>query len=69
MIREVFYLTMISLFLGASKAEAYLDPGTGSIIIQAIVAALVAGGVFWRNILSFFKRIFKKEKKEPEQHD
>ena len=59
---KITCLIMISLFLGASKAEAYLDPGTGSMIIQAIVACLVAGGVFWRSILSFFKSFFKKEK-------
>ena len=36
----------------------YIDPGTGSIIIQALVAALVGGAVavrlFWHRILIFF---------------
>ena len=66
MIWKISYLTVILLFIGAAKAEAYLDPGTGSMIIQVIVAALVAGGVFWRNILSFFKNIFNKDKKDSE---
>ncbi len=36
----------------------YIDPGTGSIIIQAIIAALLGVGVivkiFWRRISGFF---------------
>ena len=66
MVWKVLCITAISLFVGAVKAEAYLDPGTGSMIIQVIVAVLVAGGVFWRNILSFLKNIFNKEKKDSE---
>jgi predicted cobalt transporter CbtA len=64
MIQKVFYLVVISLLLGAPKAEAYLDPGTSTMIIQVIVAIFVAGGVFWRSILSFFKKIFKIFKKK-----
>ena len=64
MILKVFYLAMILLFLGASKAEAYLDPGAATMLIQVIVAIAVAGGVFWRSILSFFKKVFKIFKKK-----
>jgi len=64
MILKVFYLAMILLFLGASKAEAYLDPGAATMLIQVIVAIAVAGGVFWRSILSIFKKIFKIFKKK-----
>jgi hypothetical protein len=39
---------------------AYLDPGTGSLIIQAVVAALagvaVAVTAYWHKIKSFFGR-------------
>ena len=63
MILKIFCLAVISLLLAAPKAEAYLDPGVSSMIIQAFVAVVVAGGVFWRNILLFFKKIFKKGKK------
>jgi hypothetical protein len=67
MIWKISYLTMIALFCGISKAEAYLDPGTGSMIIQALIAAFAAAAVFWRSILSSFKRFFKKESNELEQ--
>jgi len=39
---------------------AYLDPGTGSIIIQVIIAALLGGGILLR---TFWKKIFRKKSK------
>lgn len=63
---KILYLTTILLFLSTSKAEAYIDPGAGSMVIQTIVAVLLAAGVFWRNILSFLKSLFKREKQDPE---
>ncbi len=41
-------------------AYAYLDPGTGSIIIQSIIAFIAAGfyavSVYWHKVKSFFKK-------------
>ena len=64
---KIFCLAVIMLFLGTSKAEAYLDPGTGSMIVQAIIAAFVAVGVFWRSVFSFFKSFFSKGNELPDQ--
>jgi hypothetical protein len=45
-----------------------LDPGTGSMIIQAIVAAVVAGAAaikfYWRKLKLIFSKIFKKSKSD-----
>ncbi len=45
----------------------YIDPGTGSIILQAIVAGIVGGAVavklFWHRIRTFFG-MKKRNKKE-----
>lgn len=42
------------------KVFAYLDPGTGSMIIQAIIGGLVGIGVilktFWGRIVGIFKK-------------
>lgn len=50
---------------------AYLDPGTGSIILQAIlgfVAAVVSYFYFfWNKIKSFFKNIFHKDSKKKDE--
>ena len=41
-------------------ALAYIDPGTGSILIQGIIAAVAAIGVtlklYWHRIVGFFRR-------------
>jgi len=42
----------------AAPACAYLDPGTGSMIVQAVIAAIaavsVSAGIFWKRLKSFF---------------
>ena len=43
--------------------HAYLDPGTGSIIIQVVIAALVGGAILLR---TFWKKIFHKKAKPEE---
>lgn len=49
---------MTHLFSFLVKPNEYLDPGSGSLIIQIVLAAVmgagVAIGVFWRNIKAFF---------------
>lgn len=57
----------LSFFILTTKAHAYLDPGTGSIILQAIVGAFAAFFtsiyIFWNKVKNFYKKIFKKIKK------
>jgi hypothetical protein len=45
---RILGLSMALLIAGAMPAHAYLDPGTGSIIAQAVIGAVVAAGVFAR---------------------
>ncbi|MBN1391506.1 MAG: hypothetical protein JW947_01735 [Sedimentisphaerales bacterium] len=53
------------------KLCAYLDPGTGSIIFQIIIAGLCGGllavKIFWSKIKSFFKGLFSKSNKAEEK--
>ena len=48
-------------------AYAYLDPGTGSIIIQSIIAFIAAGfyavSVYWHKVKSFFKKRRNEKRK------
>lgn len=47
----------------------YIDPGSGSYLIQAIVAAVLGIAFFFRNIAvavrHFFYRLFRKKSKMP----
>jgi hypothetical protein len=42
-----------------SQAFAYLDPGTGSLIVQSVIAALAAAGfalrLYWNKVRGWFK--------------
>tara|TARA_B100001778_G_C18269367_1_gene485877 strand:+ start:20 stop:250 length:231 start_codon:yes stop_codon:yes gene_type:complete len=64
--KTLIYLTLniIAIFLIVSNAYAYLDPGTGSFILQAIIgflAALSAGFLYyWTKVKNFFLKFFKK---------
>lgn len=54
------HLGLLASVLVIGPANAYLDPGSGSIIFQAVVGAALAGSlavkVFWRRIVAFFQR-------------
>ena len=54
--KNLFYFILVSNFIFCKDVYAYLDPGTGSIIIQAIVAFLALALGF----LSYWWRKFKK---------
>jgi hypothetical protein len=51
-------LFAIGLMPIASPAHAYLDPGTGSMILQIILGGiaglLVAGKLYWQRVKDFF---------------
>ncbi len=49
---------------------AYIDPGSGTLIVQMIVAAVVGATAFFRQAIFGFFGIFKKKPKddtEPKQ--
>jgi len=52
------------------KFPLYLDPGTGSIIIQAILAAVMGVfiflGIYRKKVSKFLRGLFKKNKKTEE---
>jgi hypothetical protein len=49
-------VAVVALILLPSPALAYIDPGTGSFVIQGIIAAVVGAGIvfkmFWHRIKS-----------------
>ena len=68
---RVFLCVVLVLGINLSTMEeafAYLDPGTGSMLVQgligAVAAAFVVGRLYWHKIKTFFAR--KLSKKKPE---
>ena len=61
---KILLFNIIAIFLIVTNAYAYLDPGTGSFILQAIIgflAALSAGFLYyWTKVKNFFLKLFKK---------
>jgi hypothetical protein len=51
-------LFALSILITPSTAFSYLDPGTGSMIIQGIIAGIAVAGFaiksYWYRILGFF---------------
>ena len=64
----VKFFLLVTL-LAARPAFAYIDPGTGSMLIQMLVVAIAAMAAFfrpiWRGVTSFFHR----KKEETEEQD
>ncbi|MBN2411391.1 hypothetical protein JXQ31_06835 [candidate division KSB1 bacterium] len=52
------------LLLNTQNAYAYLDPGTGSYILQILIASLLGAAfavkIFWQKITTSLKKIFSK---------
>ena len=61
--KKIFLIFSIYYFTAESNAYAYLDPASGSIVIQHIVAGLVACMAFMKNFLVKFKYFFNKKNK------
>jgi hypothetical protein len=61
--KKLLYL-LILFSINPSIAYAYLDPGTGSIILQALVSIIAAIAAFFSlaryKVKVFFKSLFKK---------
>jgi hypothetical protein len=66
------YLTKVSALLLSSIStfargqNAYLDPGSGSYLLQLLLAGLVGGALVirasWDNVKNFFRKLFTRGK-------
>lgn len=64
--RILLLAPLICLGLFVQSAHAYIDPGTGSYVLQLILAAVFAAGfaikIMWKRIVDFFSGLFGKKK-------
>jgi predicted membrane channel-forming protein YqfA (hemolysin III family) len=58
-----FHICVLILLLGTlfpTEVQAYLDPGTGSLFIQGLIATVAAAGysvlAYWTRIRQWFRR-------------
>jgi hypothetical protein len=58
-------LSTLYLVLLTTEAWAYLDPGTGSILIQGLIAALATGLFAFRSKLLWIKGLLSRGRKAP----
>jgi hypothetical protein len=46
-------------------ANAYIDPGSGSLLFQVLAASVLGIGVFWRRVVTFVRSLCGCGKKDP----
>lgn len=54
---------ILSLIL-ARNAHAYIDLGMGSMLVQGLIAGLVAVGIFWRRFAGWLGRLFGRKEEQ-----
>lgn len=63
---KLLSLIIIYFLCSITTAHAYLDPGTGSIILQAILGFIAAAAatmsIYWEKFKSIINKILKKTK-------
>lgn len=70
---SVFALFILFYFINPQKVHAYIDPGTGSMLIQVLIAlffgALFAIKMFWKRIKIFFNGLVSTGSKREKTDD
>jgi membrane protein implicated in regulation of membrane protease activity len=59
-------LAALFLLVPVVSAFAYIDPGTGSMIVQVVIAALVGSAAF---IGAFWKKLFRRRRDRDDKQD
>jgi phosphoglycerate-specific signal transduction histidine kinase len=56
-------LVLFLYLLTSQQLWAYVDPGSGSLLLQFILAGIVGIGVFFKNIRLWLQQFFQKKDK------
>jgi hypothetical protein len=56
------------IFLLVRPAYGYIDPGTGSYVLQTLLAILFAAAytlkIYWRHVAGFFRYTFSRKRRD-----
>jgi len=65
--KDVVILTVILLFCSVWEVYAYIDPGTGSYIIQVVIGVFLGAAfalkLYWEKVRAYFSKLFSKRTK------
>jgi glucan phosphoethanolaminetransferase (alkaline phosphatase superfamily) len=65
--KNVLILAVILIFWPIRKTHAYIDPGTGSYIIQVMIGGLLGAAfalkVYWKKVKAYFSNLLSKRTK------
>lgn len=68
-VTQIRLISSCAVLLGTEPAWAYLDPGTGSLILQSLIAgiagALVVGRLYWAQLKTFLAKAFSRSRAQP----
>ena len=75
-LKDILYLSFVLnfvLYLFPVNALAYLDPGSGSYVVQILIASLAGIGFFvktyWKQIKGIFSQRNKNSKEKSDEQD
>ena len=61
---RIFILSLLLVVIISKSSYAYLDPGTGSMILQGLAAIIIGVSIFWRKILNVIRSLFVRKDRE-----
>jgi drug/metabolite transporter superfamily protein YnfA len=59
-----FSLASLMLCVLTVPAMAYIDSGTGSMILQAIAGVAIAASLYWRRLVDRVRQFFSRRRKD-----
>jgi len=69
-ILRVAAIVVVAAFLTPLCAQAYIDPGTGSYVIQLLIAAFIGISfsikIFWKKIVRLFSKKSRPDEPKPD---
>ena len=61
----MYAIVFLAMLFAPAPAFAYLDPGTGSLLIQTLVGLIAFMALFWRQVTAYITRIFSRNTHNP----